>query len=122
MEVPAGQNPPAPQGYHRYVTSDSPRLDVVYLRSDRVVARRIADEFLLVPLAGGGANLDAIFSLNPTGVFIWERLDGIASGQEVVRAVVERFDVSTEQASADYAEFAASLLAVNAIAVRPSSD
>lgn len=117
----AGTVPAGPSGYYGLVTFEAFDLDAVYARSDRIVARRIADEFLLVPLVGRGASLDAIFSLNRTGAFIWERLDGIASGHDLVSAIVDRFDVSVEQASADYRDFAASLLAVGAIALRSPS-
>ena len=39
-------------------------LDAVYRRSDRMVGRQIAEEHVLVPIVGSGAELDAIFTLN----------------------------------------------------------
>ena len=86
-----------------------------YVRSDRMVGRRIGDEFVLVPLAGRGADLDSILNLNKVGAFIWERLDGQATGARVVDALVERFEVDRAQAETDYVEFMGILLGLKAV-------
>jgi hypothetical protein len=46
----------------------------------RMVGRRIGDEYVLVPLAGRGADLDSILNLNSVAAFVWEQLDGSRSG------------------------------------------
>ena len=92
-----------------------PLLADVFERSDRIVGRRLADEYILVPIVSRGADVDSIFNLNRVGALIWERLDGRTSGQAVVEAIVERFEVDTAQAAEDYAEFVAKLLAIEAI-------
>jgi hypothetical protein len=79
------------------------------------VARRIADEFLLVPLVGRGANLDAIYSLNRVGTFIWERLDGSATGRDIISALCDSFDVTSSEAEADYHDFVRTLLGIKAV-------
>ncbi len=84
-------------------------------RSERMVARRVADSFVLVPLVGRGADLDSIFELSPVGTFIWEHLDGRTDGHAVVEALVARFDVSPAHASADYLEFVGQLLSILAV-------
>ncbi len=93
----------------------SAELEAVFERSPRVVGRRIADEFLLVPLAGRGADVDALYNLNRVGAFIWERLDGRADGHALVDALVERFEVAAEQAAADYVAFVTQLESVRAV-------
>ena len=95
-----------------------PSLATVFVRSESVVARTIADECILVPLARGGANLDAIYELNPVGAFIWERLDGIRPGEAIVAALTEGFDVEESRATADYLEFVGTLAAIGAIRSR----
>lgn len=74
-------------------------------RSPRIVGRRIAGEYVLVPLVTHGADLDAIYNLNAVAAFIWERLDGRTPGAEIVLALTESFDVTPGQAEADYLEF-----------------
>jgi hypothetical protein len=93
----------------------SASLAAVYARSERIVGRRIADEYVLVPIVGEGAEIDSLFNLSRVGAFIWERLDGNASGAAVVAAIVERFDVPAARAEADYLEFVEQLLSIVAI-------
>ena len=90
-------------------------LSQVYVRSERIVGRRIADEFILVPIVGHGAELDAIFNLNRVAAFIWQRLDGTNSGAAIVQALVEHYEVGTQEAEADYRDFVAKLFSINAV-------
>jgi hypothetical protein len=87
----------------------------VFARSPRIVGRRIAGEYVLVPLVTHGADLDAIYNLNGVAAFIWERLDGRTSGSEIVSALTESFDVTPGQAEADYLDFVGRLLALQAV-------
>ena len=59
-------------------------LDEAWARSERMVGRRIGDEYVLVPLAGRGADLDSILNLNRVAAFVWEQLDGRRTGDAVV--------------------------------------
>jgi hypothetical protein len=90
-------------------------LTTVYARSERMVGRRIADEFVIVPILSRGADADAIFNLNRVGAFIWERLDGKLSGNAIVEAMLEHFDVDRQQAESDCRGFLAQLLEIGAI-------
>jgi hypothetical protein len=91
------------------------RLVDVFERSDRIVGRRLADEYILVPLVNRGADVDSIFNLNRVGALIWERLDGRTSGEAVVEAIIERFEVDAKRAASDYAEFIEKLVAIEAV-------
>jgi hypothetical protein len=97
------------------------RLGEAWARSERMVGRRIGDEYVLVPLAGRGADLDSILNLNRVAAFVWERLDGEASGRDVVEAVLERFDVERAQAEQDYLELIDTLVEVGAVRERSRS-
>jgi hypothetical protein len=79
------------------------------------VGRRIAGEYVLVPLVSHGADLDAIYNLNAVGAFIWERLDGRTPGAKIVAGLVESFEVEADQAESDYLEFVGRLLDLGAI-------
>jgi hypothetical protein len=93
----------------------APATDVVFARSTRIVGRRIAGEYVLVPLVTHGADLDAIYNLNPVAAFIWERLDGRTAGAGIVAALVESFAVEPGQAEADYLEFVSRLQQLGAV-------
>jgi len=92
------------------------RLGEAWARSERMVGRRIGDEYVLVPLAGRGADLDSILNLNRVAAFVWEQLDGERRGSDVVEAVLERFDVERPRAEQDYLELIDTLVEVGAVA------
>ena len=92
-----------------------PGLSDAYARGARIVGRRIAGEYVLVPLVTHGADLDAIFNLNAVGAFIWERLDGRTTGAAIVSALVDAFDVEEARAREDYVAFVAQLQGLQAV-------
>jgi methyltransferase-like protein len=91
------------------------RLAEVWARSARMVGRRIGDEYVLVPLAGRGADLDSILNLNSVAAFVWEQLDGSRSGGEVVEAVLEQFEVERSRAEQDYLELVETLVELDVV-------
>jgi coenzyme PQQ synthesis protein D (PqqD) len=68
------------------------------------VTRRIAGETLLVPVTGHVADLDAIYTLNDVGSFIWHLIDGRRSAQAIAEAVSAEYDVTLERAALDVDE------------------
>lgn len=80
-----------------------------------MVGRRIAGEYVVVPLAGRGVDLDSILNFNPVGTLIWEMLDGRRTGEDVVAAIVGRFDVDPDRAGVDYLDFLSKLKELKAI-------
>jgi Coenzyme PQQ synthesis protein D (PqqD) len=92
-----------------------PSTDTVFARSSRIVGRRIAGEYVLVPLVTHGADLDAIYNLNAVAAFIWERLDGRTAGAAIVAALTESFAVEVGRAEADYLEFVGRLQELGAV-------
>jgi len=93
----------------------APRLSDVFVRSERIVGRRIAGEYVLVPLVGRGADADFIYTLNRVAAAMWEGLDGKATGNDVVRLVVERYEVEPERAGRDYLELMETLESIDAV-------
>lgn len=98
-----------------------PHLDAIYARSERMVGRRIADEYLLVPIVGRGAEVEAIYNLNTIAAFIWEQLDGKTPGEAIVRAIATRYDVDDEAAGADYRTFIGQLQSIRAVVLVDAS-
>jgi len=99
-----------------------PTLDDVLIRSDRMVGRKVANDFLLVPIVNRGADADSLYDLNPMGAFIWEQFDGSRDGHTIVKSLTERFEVEHPQAAADYLEFVGKLLSVSALVPVTGSD
>lgn len=90
-------------------------LSDVFVRSDRIVGRRIAGEYVLVPLLGRGSDADFIYTLNRVAAAMWEALDGTATGQEVVGKVVEVFEVDEARAARDFLDLMETLESIEAV-------
>ena len=80
-------------------------LAAKYVRSSTVVSREIGGELLVVPIRGGVGDLNAIFSFNPLGSELWELLKAGATVEEMTSWVVDRYEVTAEQATQDIQSF-----------------
>lgn len=74
-----------------------------------LIKRQIAGDTILVPVGKTVYDANGLFVLNELGDFLWDRLPGAASQQELVDAVLAEYEVSAEEAAADIAEFLAQL-------------
>lgn len=76
----------------------------VYRCRENLVTREMVGETIIVPISRELADLQKAFSLNATGGFIWERLDGSTSLEFIHQAVTEHFKISKKDAWADLVE------------------
>ena len=81
----------------------------VFERSPNVVFRNVGPDAVLVPVRRNVGDLDAVYTLSPVAVLIWNLLDGKRSIDDIVTAICDEFDVDRTAASADVAEFVADL-------------
>lgn len=84
--------------------------DKVFIRNEDIVTRRIAGELFLVPVKGKLADMERIFTLTAVAEYIWDRLDGQRSLDEIRNDIVGQFDVGEKQADSDIREFIAELV------------
>jgi hypothetical protein len=80
-------------------------LQAVYSHSPAIVTRKTGSEYVLVPLAGNIADMNSVFTLNETGAFIWEQIDGRREVSEIIALVAGEFDVSHERAAGDVSDY-----------------
>jgi hypothetical protein len=78
---------------------------MVVRESTNCVTRVIVGETLIVPVAGGVADLEAIYTLNEVGSRIWELLTEPISVRRLVDVIQAEYDVSRDDATRDVAEF-----------------
>jgi len=90
-------------------------LDKVYSKSDSIVSRKIADEFILVPIRQNVGDLESIYTLNETGARIWELIDGKIKVGKIKEKIVEEFEVTHEEAEKDLVEHLQQLEEIKAI-------
>jgi hypothetical protein len=77
-------------------------------RMPGVVARCIAGEVVLVPIHSRAEDL-GLFTLNPVGSFIWEKLDGRPL-DALTSDVTSRYAVQPDVAARDVLQFAKALV------------
>ncbi|NIO49840.1 MAG: PqqD family peptide modification chaperone [Candidatus Aminicenantes bacterium] len=90
-------------------------LDKVYKKSDSIVFRKIADEFILVPIRQNVGDLESICTLNEVAASIWELINGKMKVREIKDKIVEEFEVTPEQAEKDLIEYMQQLEGIEAI-------
>lgn len=95
-------------------------LNTVCAKSEDVVARKIEDEILIVPLAAGiGDAEDDLYTLNETGQAIWELLDGQRPLKEVVALLADEFDAPVADVEKDVIGFTSELARRGILSTRP---
>ena len=84
-------------------------------REEGIIARRIADETILVPATRRAREM-ALFTLNEVGTFVWEHLDGATEIDRLAALVAGEFEVDALRAEADVRRFLADLEAAGCLA------
>jgi hypothetical protein len=85
---------------------DMPELRSIPSHIPSVVATRSGNEYLLVPVTNNIADMDRMFTLNETGAFIWEHIDGKNSLEDIAGALANEYEVEYDDAVSDVLSFA----------------
>ena len=73
------------------------------------VLRDVADVWAVLPTAADTLNFDGMLTLNDSGAMLWKQLEQGADQDALVKALLEEYEVSEEQAAADVKNFLATL-------------
>jgi hypothetical protein len=82
-----------------------PDLNTIPARSGAAATTKTGMECIIVPLADNIADMNSMYTLNETGAFIWEKIDGRNSIGTIIEALMNEYDVDRETAEADVFEF-----------------
>ncbi len=88
----------------------------VFRQAENIVTRKVMDETLLVPISGQLASMDNLYTLNETGAFIWQALDGVRSLAEISGMLERQYDAPADVIAADVLEIADGLAEAGLIA------
>ena len=80
-------------------------LNSVPSRSASVVTRKTGNEYVLVPVTDNIADMDSVYTLNETGAWIWEQIDGKRTISEIIILLTDEFDIDNDSATADVLDF-----------------
>ena len=71
----------------------------------RLLKRQIAGDAFLVPLGKEIYDSNGLFFLNEVGEFIWDRLEQAQSQEDILKALLEEYDVEESVARQDVEAF-----------------
>jgi methyltransferase-like protein len=80
-------------------------LKSVPSKSPSIVTRKTGNEYVLVPVANNIADMNSVYTLNETGAFIWELIDGERNVEDLIQAVISEYNIDRETAMADVLSF-----------------
>ena len=71
----------------------------------RLLKRQIAGDAFLVPVGKEVYDSNGLFFLNEVGEFIWDRLEAAQGQEDILKALLEEYDVEETVAQKDVALF-----------------
>jgi methyltransferase-like protein len=80
-------------------------LNSVVSQSSSIVTRKTGKEYVLVPIANNIADMNSVYTLNETGAFIWEQIDGKKSVKDLIDALIAEYEIDKETATRDIFSF-----------------
>lgn len=76
-----------------------------YQRNEDFIFRKIVEEIILVPIKQNVAEMEAVFTLNEVGAFLWEQLGQPRSLSELHNAVLNEFEADSASVLEDIEAF-----------------
>ena len=80
-------------------------LKSILTHSHSIVTRKTGSEYVLVPIANNIADMHSVYTLNETGAFIWEQMNGKRSIEEIIVTLTAAYDIDDKSAEADVFSF-----------------
>ena len=80
-------------------------LKSIPARSASIVTRKTGNEYVLVPITNNIADMDSVYTLNETGAFIWEQIDGKRNVEEIINELTIEYDIDKQNAESDVFTF-----------------
>ena len=72
---------------------------------DGFILRNMGENHLVVPVGSATVDFRCIITLNGSGSFLWEQLQNEKTEDELVKALLDEYDVAEDIAARDVAAF-----------------
>jgi len=80
-------------------------LKSILSHSPSVVARKTENEYVLVPVTNNIADMNCVYTLNETGAFIWEQINGTRNIEEIISILTDEYEIDNKKAEEDVFSF-----------------
>lgn len=82
---------------------------------ENYMLRKVADCYVVVPVGEAVAEFNGMINLNEVGAFLWRQLETETTFEDILKAMLETYEVEEAIAKADLEKFISELKAVNLI-------
>jgi hypothetical protein len=82
-----------------------PKIDSVYQKAPGIISRKAGNEYILVPVTDNIADMNSVYTLNETGAYLWEHIDGKRSIGDLIKALMNDFETDERSAAGDVLTF-----------------
>jgi Coenzyme PQQ synthesis protein D (PqqD) len=76
-------------------------LKSILSQSTSIVTRKTGNEYVLVPITNNIADMNSVYTLNETGAFIWEHIDGKRTVEEIITELMNEYEIDKQNAESD---------------------
>jgi hypothetical protein len=80
-------------------------LKSILSHSKSIVTRKTGNEYILVPITDNIADMNSVYTLNETGAYIWDKIDGKRNVEEIIAALTDEYDIDIQNAEKDVFSF-----------------
>src|SRR5450759_2556006 len=80
-------------------------LKSILSQSTSIVTRKTGNEYVLVPITNNIADMNSVYTLNETGAFIWEHIDGKRTVEEIITELMNEYEIDKQNAESDVITF-----------------
>jgi hypothetical protein len=84
-------------------------LNTIISQSSSIVTRKTGNEYVLVPITNNIADMNSVYTLNETGAFIWEHIDGKRNLEDIITALTNEYDIDHKTAEDDVLSFVSTM-------------
>ena len=72
---------------------------------DDLIVREIAGEYILVPTGSAALKIHGMINLSESGYLLWNKLQSDCTEEELVDAILEKYEIDRETATEDTKTF-----------------
>lgn len=80
-------------------------LKSILSHSKSIVTRKTGEEYILVPITNNIVDMNSVYTLNETGAFIWDLIDGKRNVEEIIAALTDEYEIDPQSAEKDVFSF-----------------
>ncbi len=76
--------------------------NIIYTQNKDIIIRKIEGEYLMIPIASGIGDMeDEMYTLNETGIAIWEKLSPEKTLGTIIDGLCEEYDADKKEITND---------------------